>query len=143
MICGGRFEADDDFAWLGVAEAFAGESFNGFRVTLEGVDGRSQFAGDFFLFLFFGFEAHDFFSHAFVLADEREVPSSDGKHQCHDEEEDYDLSQPSPNTDSHFHCAELTMRTGATEAGNQRMNVLQVLSVPSGPMVTSASWLEP
>lgn len=96
------FEADDGFIRLGVAEFFAGEAFDGFRVVAESVKFQLQFLRDGFLFVDFGGEAVDFTAHAFVGLDLRPVSHADKQQRGDGHEGDDRLREPTPDAEIHF-----------------------------------------
>ena len=98
----GGFEEDDGFAGLGVAEAFAGETFDGFGIVLKIAD-----VGLEFLFpLFFGFdlvfEREHVLAEGGVLFEDREIPEKDAEQAGGDDQHNDELREPMPDSQVYF-----------------------------------------
>ena len=89
VVGAGGLEVDDGFAGLGVAQAFAGEAFDGFggRVRIaQSIDGSLELTGVFFFQADLVIAAQDLFPHALVLLDQGKVPDTDTEKDRDDDE---------------------------------------------------------
>lgn len=115
-IVRGRFKADHGFIGPGVAEFFAGEAFDGFRIAAERVKFRLKLPGLLPLFFQLRVQPVNPAAHLLVLLDERQVGHPDEQQNGNGHEGDDRLREPAPDAEINFHPASLKPRAAEAKA---------------------------
>jgi hypothetical protein len=102
-----RFKMDDRFIRSGVAEFFAREAFNRFRIVAQGVNFTLEILGDFRLFLDFDIQPVNFAAVIFILPDQRQISHADEQQDGDGDERDDGLRQLAPDAEINFHARSL------------------------------------
>ena len=104
-MVGGGFKANHRFLGPGIAEFFAGQPFDGFRVVAQRLDFGLELFGPVFLLLQLFVQPHDFPAHPFVLADEGQMPHPEEQEQGKDEQANHHFGQLAPDAEVNIHPA--------------------------------------
>lgn len=105
MRRGVRFKVDHRLVAFGVAQFFARQPLDGFRIVPQRINLRLEFLRCFRFKLQLVFQPQIVAAHPFILMDERQIAHADEQQNGQDDQRDDHFRQRAPDAEVHVHAA--------------------------------------